>query len=261
MTDLPISTKIYSMNYKAFPKEFWQNLDKTVTELKAKNCDLIAAFDADGTLWDVDLGENFFQYQIDKKQIPLPADPWNHYLEMKKTNDDPRAAYVWLAQINEGQSLIQVRNWAQAAFDSIMPPPIFSEQKKLIEVLRSHGVKIYIVTASIKWAVEPGARALGIPIENVIGVETLINDGLISDEAILPITYREGKVSALRKATNNQTHFLAAGNSIGDFELLSNATHIRLAVSAASRDDKLFRSENALSTKANELGWWNHRFI
>ncbi len=261
MTATAISTKIYAMNYKAFPNEFWQNLEKTITELKAKNTRLIAAFDADGTLWDVDLGENFFQYQIDLKQVPLPADPWNHYLEMKKINDDPRSAYAWLAQINEGKSVEQVREWAQAAFNSILPSPIFSEQKKLIEVLKSHGVKIYIVTASIKWAVEPGARALGLSNEDVIGVETVVNDKIISKEAVLPITYRQGKVTALWQATKNQPHFLAVGNSIGDFELLEKASHIRLAVSAASRDDKLFRSESALSNKANELGWWNHRFI
>ena len=130
-----ISTKICAMNYKAFPNEFWQNLEKTITELKTTNTNLIAAFDADGTLWDVDLGENFFQYQIDQKQVSLPADPWNHYLEMKKVNDDPRAAYLWLAQINAGKSLEQVRDWAQIAFESIVPAPIFSEQKKLIAVL------------------------------------------------------------------------------------------------------------------------------
>ncbi|MBC7420876.1 MAG: haloacid dehalogenase-like hydrolase [Bdellovibrio sp.] len=249
------------MNYKAFPNEYWQNIEKTISELKAANQNLIAAFDADGTLWDVDLGENFFQYQIDHQQVLLPADPWNHYLEMKKVNDDPRPAYIWLAQINEGKSVEQVRTWAQAAFDSILPSPIFSEQKKLIGLLKNHGVKIYIVTASIKWAVEPGARALGLTNEQVIGVETAIKDGIITNQPALPVTYREGKMTALLKATDNQKPFFSAGNSIGDFELLQGATHLQLAVSAASRDDKLFRSENALLTKAKELGWWSHRFI
>ncbi len=249
------------MNYKSFPPDFWQKLEQTIIELKSKNSDLIAAFDADGTLWDVDLGENFFQYQIDHKQVQLPADPWNHYFELKKVNDDPRPAYVWLAQINAGQSVEQVRKWADAAFASIVPSPLFSEQKKLIEVLQSHGVKIYIVTASIKWAVEPGARAMGLTGDQVIGVETVIKNGIIGQEPALPITYRAGKTDALLKATNNRRPFLCSGNSIGDFELLQSATHIQLAVSAASRDDRLFKSENELFAKAHELGWWNHRFI
>lgn len=249
------------MNYKSFPSEYWSEIEKTLSTLKQQNVPLIAAFDADGTLWDTDLGENFFQYQIDNKLVPLPADPWQHYLDMKKENGDPRNAYAWLAQINHGVSLQQVQQWSQLAFNSIQPKPLFSEQKKLIDLFLKHQVQIYIVTASIKWAVEPGARALGLTFENVIGVETAVVDGLVTQEKLHPITYRQGKVEALLKHTNGQVPFFACGNSIGDLELLESASHLKLAVSAASRDDKLFKSENELMTKATENNWWRHRFI
>jgi phosphoserine phosphatase len=219
------------------------------------------AFDADGTLWDTDLGENFFQHQIDNNQVSLPADPWGNYYDLKKINNDPSSAYVWLAQINKNQKLVDVQGWAQTAFDSILPKPIFSEQKKLIDLLLKNDVQIYIVTASIKWAVEPGARALGLTADNVIGVETVVTNGIITDTQVAPITYRAGKVEALLKKTNNIKPFLSSGNSIGDYELLQCATDIKLAVSAASRDDKLFKSENELLTLATENNWWRHRFI
>lgn len=249
------------MNYKNFPDDYWQQIEKTIQTLKDEKKPLVAAFDADGTLWDIDLGENFFQHQIDNKQVPLPDDPWNHYLTLKKKNNDPCDAYVWLAQINAGKSISQVKDWSQQAFNSIQPPPIFAEQKKLIDLLKQHAVKIYIVTASIKWAVEPGARALGLADENVIGVETNISNGLVTDEKILPITFRQGKVDALLAKTGGVLPFLCAGNSIGDYELLLCSSHIKLAVSAASRDDKLFKSENDLQTMAIEKNWWRHRFI
>lgn len=249
------------MNYKAYPTEFWTEIEKTIVELKQAQKPLIAAFDADGTLWDTDLGESFFHYQIDNKQVPLPPDPFEHYLEMKKINNDPRPAYMWLAQINQGQSLDQVRAWAQQAFTDIKPNPIFSEQKRLIDLLKNHGVKIYIVTASIKWAVEPGALALGLSADNVIGVETEVINGVVTDKPVLPVTYRGGKVEALLKHTGNVKPFLASGNTMGDFELLENATHIRLAVSAASRDDRLFKTELELATAAREKNWLHHRFI
>ena len=118
------------MNYKPYPSEFWAQIEKTIAELKKAQKPLIAAFDADGTLWDTDLGENFFHYQIDQKHVPLPENPFEHYLEMKKINNDPRSAYVWLAQINQGKSVEQVRKWAQEAFESIRPNPIFSEQQR-----------------------------------------------------------------------------------------------------------------------------------
>jgi len=249
------------MNYKPFPADFWTEIENIIQSLKANNHQMIAAFDADGTLWDTDLGENFFQYQIDQKHVPLPAEPWDYYLSLKKKNNDPREAYAWLAQINKGLSLQQVRTWSQQAFETVQPPPIFSEQKKLIDLFLKHGVQIYIITASVKWAVEPGARALGLTDDNVIGVETLIEKDLISDQAVLPITYRSGKVEALLKKTRNVKPFFASGNTSGDIELLEAATHMQLAVSAASRDDKLFRAESELMAVAEKNNWKRHRFI
>ena len=249
------------MNYIPFPKQYWTQIESTLHDLKKTEQKIYAAFDADGTLWDTDLGENFFNYQIDQKHIPLPNAPFDHYIEMKKLNNDPRDAYVWLAQINKGLPLEQIRSWAQQAFDSIQPKPIFTEQQRLIDLLKSFNVQIYIVTASIKWAVEPGARALGLSNDNVIGVETLVSDGIITDTPVLPITYRQGKVEALLQKTLSQKPFLCSGNSSGDIELLQAATHLRLAVSAASRDDKLFKSEKELTDIAVANNWMHHRFI
>jgi phosphoserine phosphatase len=249
------------MNYKNFPDEYWKQIKETVAALKDSGSPLVAAFDADGTLWDTDLGESFFQYEIDEKLVPLPEDPWKHYYDLKKINNDPIDAYVWLAQINAGKSIPQIKEWCQKSFDRIRPNPVFSEQKKLIDFLLSNSVQIYIVTASIKWAVEPGARALGLTDENVIGIETKVENNLLTTERVLPITYRRGKADALLARTNNIRPFLCAGNTIGDYELLESSTHVRMAVSAASRDDRLFKSENDLQTMAVEKNWWRHRFI
>ena len=249
------------MNYKKYSDKTWDLIKQTIQKKKAAGQKLLAVFDADGTLWDCDLGENFFQYQIDHKQVPLPENPFQHYLDLKKINNDPRLAYVWLAQINKGLPLVQVQKWADLAFASIQPNPIFEEQKKLIQLLKENDVQIYIVTASIKWAVEPGARALGLTNDSVIGVETEINNGIVTETPVLPITYRAGKVEGLKKHIQNQRPFLGSGNSIGDFELLDFCTDIRLVVSAASMDDRLYKSEKELHVEAEKKNWIIHRFI
>lgn len=247
------------MKYKPYSTEVWNRIHETLDKVCHQSSQPLAAFDADGTLWDIDLGENFFQYQIDHRLVELPQDPWNYYLDLKKKNNDPRNAYVWLSQINCGQSLDQVREWAQLAFEQVKPSPIFEEQKRLIDLFKSRGVQIKIVTASIQWAVEPGALALGLKREDVIGVKTAVQNNLITTEPELPITYREGKVLALK---NFGTPFFACGNSIGDFELLKSATELSLGVSAASRDDKLFRSETELQKEMEgNPRFLYHRFI
>lgn len=248
-----------TMNYQPYPEQYWTQIQKNIDTLKASNQKLVAAFDADGTLWDADLGENFFQYQIDHKLVDLPDNAFDFYLAMKEK--DPREAFLWLAQINKNKKIDQVREWAKLAFNSIQPNPIFKDQQKLVQLLMNNGVEVYIVTASIKWAVEPGAQALGVSASNVIGVQTEIIDGFVSEKGIFPITYREGKVEALLQRTGGIAPFLSSGNSMGDFELLKAATHTRLAVSAASRDDHMYKTESELLNHAKDNNWLGHRFI
>ncbi|MFP5518286.1 MAG: HAD family hydrolase [Bdellovibrionia bacterium] len=250
------------MKYKPYSPQVWEQIKTSIMMAKDQGQKLIAAFDADGTLWDTDLGEQFFHFQIDNKLVNLPPEPWNHYLEMKKINNDPRSAYLWLAQINRGKTLEQVREWAQQSFKAIQPNPIFEEQKRLIEILLKENVQIFVVTASVKWAVEPGALAIGLSHDNVIGVETQVENGIVGDTGLFPITYRQGKVEALLQKTQGQKPFLASGNTMGDYELLLSATHMSLAVSAAARDDRLFKTEAELQNSTSHFkNGVAHRFI
>ncbi|MBK9322178.1 MAG: HAD-IB family phosphatase [Bdellovibrionaceae bacterium] len=249
------------MKYKEYSSEIWERISTAVDYALAKDSEPVAAFDADGTLWDVDLGEIFFHYQIDHRLVELPANPWDHYINLKKKNNDPCEAYLWLAQINVGKKIEQVRDWAEQAVKQQQPLPIFSEQKKLIDLLKSKGIKIYIVTASVKWAVEPGAKLLGLNADSVIGVETEQDQGLVTDRQKGIITYQMGKVEALLDRTGGKRPFLTSGNTMGDFHLLNTATELALAVSAANQDDHLFKMENDLQKIAAQKSWLSHRFI
>lgn len=249
------------MKYKSYSKSIWDNIHQTLERVLIKDPHPVAAFDADGTLWDIDLGETFFRYKIDHKLVSLPADPWNHYVQLKKKNQDPREAYLWLAQICQGQKIETVREWSRKALASVQPVPIFEEQKKLIELFQKSGVQVFIVTASIKWAVEPGAVALGLSMDQVIGIETAIENGLVSARQHGVISYREGKVEALLAKTGQKRPFFAAGNTEGDLALLESATDLRLVVSAAARDEELFRTESRMQEIAEQKSWLRHRFV
>lgn len=247
------------MKYKDYSTDIWNRLNTTLDQVLKEDSSPIAAFDADGTLWDIDLGETFFHYQIDNQLVALPSHPWEHYESMKAEN--PQKAYLWLAQICQGKKLEQVHQWAVDAVKGQAPLPLFFEQKKLIDLFLSRGVRIYVVTASVKWAVEPGAEMLGLHKDDVIGVETRIQGGEITELQKGLITYRQGKVDALLEKTNGKRPFFASGNTMGDFQLLQTATHLSLAVSAASRDDKLFKTEYELQQNAEKFGWLSHRFV
>lgn len=248
------------VKYKNYPDEIWKRIRDAVAEEKKQHARPVAAFDADGTLWDTDLGESFFKYQIAQKLLSgLPADPWRHYRDWKE-NGDPRPAYLWLAQINQGHSLADVRSWAESAVKAHEPLPIFPDQRKLIEFLKSEGVQVYIVTASVRWAVEPGSLRLGLEFDDVIGVETSVENGLVTGTAAGHMTYREGKAEALLLKTKGQRPFLTAGNTMGDYHLLKSASRVALAVGAAPEGHELFETEDKLRGEARQNGWISHRF-
>ena len=247
------------MKYKDYSAAIWNRINTTLDQVLKEDSAPVAAFDADGTLWDIDLGETFFHYQIDNKLVKLPPSPWQHYEDLKSKN--PKEAYLWLAQICAGTSLQQVQQWAQQGVTGISPLPIFLEQKRLIDLFLSKGVQVFIITASVKWAVEPGAEILGLTKDAVLGIETHTQDGVVTEKQKGPITYREGKVEALKERTGGKLPFFASGNTMGDFKLLESATHLSLAVSAASRDDKLFKTEYELQQNAEQKNWLSHRFV
>jgi phosphoserine phosphatase len=217
----------------------------------------IAAFDADGTLWDTDAGENFFEYQIHNCGLSLPADPWKHYLDQKAI--DPRIAYLWLAAISKGHSIEKVRKWAAEAVAKLNPYPVLKSQADVIRKLQGLGFEVYIITASVKWAVEPSAALLGIDRDHVLGVETKVVNGLVTDTPVYPVTWREGKAEALLKATGGVRPVYASGNTDGDLMLLELAT-IPVAVSTQNTPGKLNDSEKKLRDEAKKRGWRIHEF-
>ncbi len=219
-----------------------------------------AAFDADGTLWNTDLGEALFKYQIKHHLVPLPPKAFEYYFETKE-NVSHEKAYLWLAQINKGVSLEQVRAWAKTSVNELDPVPVFENQKILIEHLVKRNVKVFIVTASIKWAVEPGARFFGLNYDNVIGIRTKVNDGIITDVQEGPLTYRKGKVDALLIETGGKPPFLSSGNTEGDLSLLESATHLRIVMAASPKSNDNYQTERRLLDIAKERGWFYHDFL
>lgn len=247
--------------YQDFSSELWNHFEVEIEKhLKRENSPHYAAFDADGTLWDVDAGETFFHYQIAHSGLAnLPADPWNHYHEWK--DRDPRAAYLWLAQISKGHTLAQVRQWARECAKKQTSWPTFPAQKKLIHWLRSKGIRVFVVTASIKWAVEPFAELLGLHYDDVIGVETHINDGVVTDRLNGNITWKEGKSQTLLEKTQGVKPILGVGNTMGDASLIDCSQLLKLAVCSSKEGDELYETELSLQKMARENNWLSHSFL
>lgn len=248
------------MKLKKFPPQILDRIEKALDRVRAEGQSPVAAFDADGTLWKTDLGESFFKFQIENQLVAnLPPNPWEHYRKMKASGD-PRPAYLWLAQICKDQRLEKVWKWAEDCVQKMGSLPIFEEQAQLIEWLHQQKVQVYVVTASVKWAVEPGALRLGIPRERVLGVATQVENGIVTDLQAGTITYREGKATALLEATSGTKPFFSSGNTMGDEHLLEISSDVRLAVRSEAQGHELFETEGKLSQTAENRNWFRFQF-
>jgi phosphoserine phosphatase len=218
----------------------------------------IAAFDGDGTLWDVDHGDSFLLHQIAKSALKnLPPEPWKHFKKLRRSHREQ--AYLWTVQINQGVTLEQLRNWSFDYFKSLSQFPFFQGQKDLICWLQELDFEIYIVTMSMTWAIEPLAEHLKINPENVLGFETQVNKGRISDSPIKDLPCDQHKPKTLLKSTGGIRPTFCCGNTMSDFELLRSATHLRFAISAQTESEENYQTERELQEKAKQLGWFTYR--
>lgn len=232
-------------------------LDKVDSYLKKHKGPHFAAFDADGTLWANDVGENFFQYQIDHCNIPAlkKIDPWEHYLNLKK--EHPPTAYMWLAKICNGYPIGEVETWAKEAAQKY-PPQVFPEQKELITELQKRDIKIYVVSASVEWSVTGALKEAGFTNIKALGVKTKVIGRNVSDEPSGHVTWREGKKKAFLAATANKPPMLSLGNTLGDLHLLEMSIGVKVAIQSQADDKKhkaLYEDEQGLYKLAKINNW------
>ena len=250
------------MEKNKFSDELVKTLQKSVLKAMDENPGpYYAAFDADGTLWDSDLGEQFFQYQIDHCDLDSlsSVDPWEYYETTKHV--DPIKAYLWLAQISKGASLEQVRTWAKESVETY-GARVFESQKNMISWLQAQGVEVFIVTASIQWAVEPAGMLAGVPFENVLGIQTRIDEkGLVTDEQFGPITWRDGKAKAILARTKGVPPIFCSGNTLGDISLIETSVGAKLCVQTQLKENGLFDEESKLFEHAQKNKWPIHHFF
>ncbi|MER2565129.1 MAG: haloacid dehalogenase-like hydrolase [Myxococcaceae bacterium] len=204
-----------------------------------------AVFDADGTLWRGDVGEDLLRYLGANALLPhAPPQVFAKYDALHTTT--PTEAYGFAVQVMRGVSELELNRVCQTFFTQRFVGRVFPFVRPLFDVLRAGGVEVWICSASPRWVVEAGARSLGLEPANVIGVDAEVEQGVLTDRLQLPITAGPGKVTWLQR---KQVSFgFAAGNGELDVDMLEAASH-RLVVAPF---DGL---ENSLVRHARTHGW------
>lgn len=204
------------------------------------------AFDADGTLWHGDVGEELLHALELSDLLPKHRGRRGMFAEYERRLDrDPKDAFRYAASLLAGWEEGALLSHCEAFFKERFEARVFPYVRPLLALLNAHGCEVYVVSASPLWPVIAGAATLGIPRSRVLAVTCAVEGGLLTERVLDPVPCAEGKVAALQ--SREVRPFIAAGNSRFDLAMLSYAKH---AMWVAPHDE-----EGSLTRAAAERGW------
>ncbi|MBX5480380.1 MAG: HAD-IB family phosphatase [Myxococcaceae bacterium] len=205
------------------------------------------AFDADGTLWRGDIGEELLRYLACEGRLPALRGRRGIYEEYeRRVAVDPAGAYAWSVEVMAGIPARELEALCVELFQRRFEGRLFAYARPLVAELCAHGLEVWIVSASPLWPVQAGARALGVDEDRVIAVRCGLDEaGCLTGEVETPVPCGEGKVHHLRARGIRPA--LAFGNGELDLPMLAWAER---AVVLAPPD-----ADNALTRAAAERNW------
>ena len=197
-------------------------------------------FDADGTLWRGDVGEDFLRYAIHAGLFEASYQTYEHLLTVSLAR-----AYAYCVEVMRDQPEEELAQHCAAFFAQRYSGRVFGFVRPLLKRLAAAHCPVWVCSASPRWIVTPAALALGIPATQVIGVTCEVRDGKLSGQVEQPVPVGPGKVTWLERA--KLTPALAVGNGDFDLDMLAFAKHA-LVISPPD-------SHNHLVLEARARGW------
>lgn len=204
------------------------------------------AFDADGTLWRGDVGEELLRELVAQDLLPRYRGRRDLYEEYEaKVAADPATGYAFAAEVLEGWEEPALMATCRDFFQRQMAQQLFPFTGPLLQALAAAGYEVWVVSASPAWPVIPGAAWLDVPPDRVIGVQLEVEGGRLTGRSKRPVPCGEGKVALLQ--ARGLRPALAVGNGDLDEPMLAYAE--RALVVAP------FGKDNGLVQAAARRGW------
>lgn len=202
-------------------------------------------FDADGTLWRGDVGEDLLRLLGQRRLLGPKSDGvYARYEEV--LGSDHAAAYAFAVEVLAGFDEAELQRLCDDFFAARYLGRVFRFVRPLLARLTTAGFVPWICSASPRWAVLPGARALGVDPAHVIGVTCDVDAGRLTGHVTQPVTCGPGKVAWLTR--HGVRPAAAFGNGELDLDMLEFAQR---AVVVAPLDGP----DNALVAEGRRRGW------
>lgn len=216
----------------------------------------VLATDADGTIWDGDVGVDIFEALLAAegvREAALPAlkaeaaaygveaagspTAWARalYAAFSGERYAHEHAFAMMAWVFAGWHEDEVSAFATKVLDEgAITSRIRPEMKEIFRWAEHRSVPIYVVSASPIAIVALGARRLGVPVAAALAMTPAIDaQGVLLPRLAAPAVYGSGKIHALERAGVTARILGAFGDSAYDAEMLRKA-HVPIAVTPSA---------------------------
>ena len=235
-----------------FSDEVNARLEAFLTESDGITERKVAVFDGDGTV----LGQtphylaDECMYMHAQQHPDRKRDLLDHMGSIRNVSHEYVSGRVrYLAGLEVGT----VQQMGRHCFADLYADKIYAPMRDLIALLQENGFEAWVITGSPQVLYQGFlSEQLGIPMTNVVGVHSIIRDGVITDELVHPVTQDHGKKEAIETVVQ-ACPLLVAGNSRGDKEMIESSCGLKLIVNP---DEHVAPDqEMSISDYAASQGW------
>lgn len=240
-----------------------QELERRLDILCSEQRPAALAFDADGTLWTGDVGEDLFQYAVDLELLREEARaPLAEMARRFGIHADGSATSIGKALVDgfhagrlPNLEACELMTWGYAGMTLTtlhhlcrevserkgLRNRMQSEVSRIVRWARSRGVRTIVVSASPRVAVKVGAALLDIPEEDIAAADPVIEGDVIQPRMGAPVPFGIQKCAAERALLGDVPCLAAFGDNIYDLDMLKAA---RLGVAVRPKDALLSAISN-----------------
>ena len=203
------------------------------------------AFDADGTLWSGDVGDDVFRFAVSHDRLredaraeverqavtrgfPVFANvnrTAEHLFDMYVAGRYPeRDICELMTWCYAGHSLAEMRELALEALEAAKHAQrLHEELRPVLEFARSRGARTVVISASPRATVEQAARSWGFAAADIAASTPHVVGGVIHSAMAGAIPYAAGKVAAGRALLGAARWVASFGDNVFDVEMMQEA--------------------------------------
>ena len=278
----PHTSSVSYQNINGFSDEVNEELSTFLINLQDSEVRKIAVFDVDGTI----IGQvphyladealySYAEHNYTGKKDPESLSKMKIVEEMIKMSNTEEVYVQNRVRFFSNLTVEEIETIGWDTYNQKYKEKLYPEIKQLISILEDFGFEIWVMTASPEYLYQGFlSEDLGIPKNRIIGMKSVVKNGITTDELVIPATQDIGKEQYIRTYIKSEP-LLVVGNSRGDMEMMNTSVGLKMIVNPDDEKKRgiqdglmngftvksYWEKEGALIVYSNDTRQGNDRYV